>query len=94
MSLSLAAELPRKLWVSFLPTKKKNQTKKPNSDYEVFCLLLFFKKNRNKKGFNRATLSKIVLLWGFHLLDFFFFRWMACKFCANCNVLFQIVSCY
>lgn len=25
----------------------------------------------NKKGFGGATLSKIVLLWGFHLLDFF-----------------------
>lgn len=66
--------------------------KNPYSDYEVFCLC-FFKKNRNKKGFGSATLSKIVLLWGFRLLGFFFL-WMACKFCANSDVLFQIISCY
>lgn len=40
------------------------------SDYEVFCLC-FLKKNRNKKVSGSATLSKIVLLWGFHLLDVF-----------------------
>lgn len=38
-------------------------------------LVLYFKRNRNEKGFGGATLSKkkIVLLWGgFHLLVLFF----------------------
>lgn len=66
VSLSLAAKVPTTLWVWFLSPQKKIY----HFDYEVFCLC-FLKKNRNKKVSGSATLSKIVLLWGFHLLDVF-----------------------
>lgn len=66
VSLSLAAKVPTKLWVWYLSPQKKYITP------IMRCFVsAFLKKNRNKKVSGSATLSKIVLLWGFHLLDVF-----------------------
>lgn len=74
MSFIFSSRASQKALDFFSPCwkKKKKQTTQTET-LIIRSFVCFFKKNRNKKGFGRATLSKVVLLWGFHLLDFFFF---------------------
>lgn len=56
------------------------------------CFVCFLKE-KNKKGFVRATLSKMVLLWGFHLVDLFLLGGWLANFVQTLNVLLQTTSC-
>lgn len=88
VSLSLAAKVPTKLWVSFLSPPKKNIT------LIMRCFVsAFLRKTEIKRFLAVQHCQRLCCFGGFTYLTFFF-RWMACKFCANSIVLFQRISRY